>query len=283
MNTPGVRETIEGVKSLPTLPTVLAQILAAAADPEASALDLTRLISADQTLSATLLKVVNSAYYGMARRIDSITQAIVLLGFFEVRNIALAVTAFRSFSGSSSDFDRGQLWRHSLATAIAAERLAKALHLECGSSCFVAGLLHDIGKVAFDALYPTHFRRAAHQAHEEGILVRDAERVHLGMDHAEAGALLGEHWNLPAGTVECIRLHHSQCVASSRSSSTAAVVAAADYVTYLVELGELSNGRLPDAPVPEVLPGWSDELSATLSAELTQARGRIDEFIGAIG
>jgi len=281
MNTPGVRETIEGIKSLPTLPTVLAQILAATTDPESSALDLTRLIVADQTLSATLLRVVNSAYHGLPRRIDNITQAIVILGFFEVRNIALAVTAFRSVSGSSSDFDRCQLWRHSLATAMAAERLTKALHLECETSCFVAGLLHDIGKVAFDALYPTHFRRAAHQAREEGLLIRETERLHLGLDHAEAGALLGQHWNLPADTVESIRLHHSSGV--GRGSLTARLVGAADYLTYSVELGELSNGRLPDAPDPEGLPGWSEGVCQALGAEVSLARARIDEFVGAIG
>ena len=115
---------------MPTLPTVLTKILATAADPDASALDLGEHISADQSLSATLLKLVNSAYYGFHRQINTVTQAIVILGFLEVRNITLTATAFRTFKQGHPDFDRTQLWRHSLGTAMAADRIAKLLGMD---------------------------------------------------------------------------------------------------------------------------------------------------------
>ncbi len=147
VDAPEVRDAILRVRDLPTLPTVLGKILSAAADPDSSALDLGRLISSDQSLSATLLKLVNSAYYGFYRQIKSVTQAIVMLGFNEVRNLTLTATAFRTLSASTSDYDRNQLWRHTLAAAIAAERCAKMKKLSIGGA-FEAGLLHDIGKVA---------------------------------------------------------------------------------------------------------------------------------------
>ena len=117
MEKPDVRDAVTRIRELPTLPSVLGQILTIVADPDASALDLGRHITADQSLSATILKLVNSAYYGFYRQIKSVTMAIVILGFVEVRNLVLAATTFRILADSPSRFDRTQLWRHSVWTS----------------------------------------------------------------------------------------------------------------------------------------------------------------------
>jgi len=277
MSRPNMAESIGHIKTLPTLPAVLSRIMATTADPNASALDLSRHVASDQSLTATLLKLVNSAYYGHYRQIDSITTAIVMLGFHEVRNLALAATAFRTFPKGHPDFDRSQLWRHSLATAMAAESLSKMVSAPTGG-CFVSGLLHDIGKVALDVVHPRLFRDAAHQARAEARFIRETELEVLGLTHAEAGGILAERWDLPHAVVEAVRYHHEPELGKLDSSLTT-IIALADYVTYQAGLGESSNGRDPQYPDAATLrldeQGWT-----SVAQHLQQSGERINDFVG---
>lgn len=281
MSTPNVRDAILRIKDLPTLPSVLGKILATAADPDSSALDLGQHIAADQSLSATLLKLVNSAYYGFYRQISSITQAIVMLGFLEVRNLTLTATAFRTLAKSSSNYDRTQLWRHSLGTAMLAERINKRLRLGIEGS-FESGLLHDFGKVALDMLYPEDFRLAAEDAHAQGIEIGEAERNRFELDHAEVGGMLAEHWNLPPAVVEAIRYHH-QPEAAEKSPKLTALTAVANYIAYGAGLGELSNGKAPDFPKASAdLLGVTEAFAHELAEELAKEHNKVDEFLGTL-
>jgi putative nucleotidyltransferase with HDIG domain len=279
--TPGIEEAIGRVRELPTLPTVLGKILNTAADPDASALDLGKHITADQSLSATLLKLVNSAYYGFYRQVTSVTQAIVILGFLEVRNLALTATAFRCLNSGSSEFDRLQLWRHSLASAMAAEELVRLTQLDVDGA-FEAALLHDIGKVVLDMLYPELYLQAARDAHETQRLISESLREIAGMDHAEAGGILGEHWNLPPAVVAAIR-YHLDPSAAPEPSKLIYVTAAANAITYQAGLGESSNGRPVDCPqdVHEKL-GITPDICALVVKKLDASRDNIDEFLGAL-
>lgn len=276
---PSTRDAILRVKDLPTLPTVLSKILATAADPDASALDLGQHIQADQSLSATLLKLVNSAYYGFYRQIKSVTQAIVVLGFIEVRNLTLTATAFRTLKKSGSDYDRQQLWRHSLGAALAADKIAKSLGLDV-EGCFEAALLHDIGKVVLDLLYPDQFMEAARRAHAEQRYIADIEREVFNLDHAEAGGILGEHWNLPGAVVEAIRFHHQPERAQS-DPILAQITALANYLTYPAELGESSNSLAPVYPEFVVAKlGLRKEKCDEIAEKLRESRENIDSFVG---
>jgi putative nucleotidyltransferase with HDIG domain len=281
VDTPTVRDAVLRIKELPTLPSVLGKILATAADPDASALDLGQHIAADQSLSATLLKLVNSAYYGFYRQIKSVTQAIVMLGFLEVRNLALTATAFRALSKESSDYNRLQLWRHSLATATAAERIARLLNID-KDGCFESGLLHDIGKVILDMLYPEAFRDAAHTAHEEQCPIVIVEQRIFGVDHAEIGGILGEHWNLPLSVVEAIRMHHRPSDATD-DPRLVHITAVANYLTYQAGVGEFSNGCPPDRPEASIAYlKLTDDLCAKVVEHLQASQEKFDEFIGAL-
>ncbi|MCX5769507.1 MAG: HDOD domain-containing protein [Candidatus Hydrogenedentes bacterium] len=283
MARPDVRDTISKISSLPTLPSILTQILATAADPDSSAIDLGRHIASDQSLSAALLRLVNSASYGHYREIKDIATAIVMLGFFEVRNLALSATCFRHFAGSrrsASDYDRTQLWRHSVASAMAAERLAKRLHVD-GGSAFVGGLLHDIGKVVFDVLYPDEFRRAYQKARLERKYIREVELESFDLDHSVAGELLAEHWNLPHVIVESIRFHHEphNALADGRLAS---LTSWADFVTYQSGLGENSNGRDTEAPEESPVLYVPEAVWKTVMGELETSHERIDSFLGVL-
>ena len=279
MKTPNIDEALERIKSLPTLPSVLGRILATVADPDASIVELTQHVESDPSLTATLLRLVNSAYYGHPREIDSIPRAIVMLGFTEVRNLTLAISTFRSMQQGRHDFDRLQLWKHSFAAAMAAERLAKLQGIgEEGS--FVAGLLHDIGKVALDALFPASFLCAVHKAKMEGKLLRETEREIMGMDHAEVGALLGQRWDLPCAVVGAIRYHHA-LESAGEHARLASLAALADYVTYPAGLGESSNGRDVSCPTALAFEVRDEHVEAVIS-ELRLSHHRIDDLLGVL-
>jgi len=276
---PNIEDAITRVRGLPTLPSVLRQILATTADPESSVIDLGRHIASDQSLSAGLLRLVNSAAYGYNRQIDSITTAIVILGFTEIRNLALAATAFRTFGGTKSGPDLTQLWRHSLATGMAAERLAKAIQIN-REKAFVSGLLHDIGKVVFNAIYPAHARRACAIASSEESSILDAENEVFGMNHAQVGAMLGEHWQLPPAVVEAIRYHHEGSDTATEPRLVSLTVVA-NWVTYQAGLGDSCNGKKPS---PTADPGTivSNEHKEEVIKNLTESSELIDEFLGVL-
>lgn len=281
MKSTEIEEALRGIRDLPTLPAILGKILHAAADPDASAIDLGRLIAADQSLSATLLKLVNSSYYGFYRQIKTVTQAIVVLGFLEVRNLALTATAFRAFDAFPSRYDREQLWRHSLAVALASDRIAK-LTRQNSDGCFESGLLHDIGKVVLDCLYPEQFRQAAVLAESKACSIADAERETFGLTHAEVGGRLGEHWNLPEAVVETIRHHHSAREAVI-DPGQAYLVSAANALAYEAGLGEASSGAAPglDPEVADFL-GLTEEHRAAVIEELRENAPKIEAMVSTL-
>jgi putative nucleotidyltransferase with HDIG domain len=276
-----VREAVLKIRELPTLPTVLGKILSAASDPDSSVLELGELISSDQSLAATLLRLVNSAYYGFYRQIESVTQAIVMLGFLEVRKLTLTATAFRNFGKGAVHYDRVQLWRHSLASALAAENIAQTLNAPV-TGCFEAGLLHDIGKVIFDILYPDEFRKAAEMAHDQECPIYIAEEKIIGMNHAEAGGILADHWNLPESVAEAIRCHLNPREAEWDPRLTW-ITALASHITCEAGLGEASNGCA--LPYPEEIAaelGFTQENREAVIADLRENQESIDVFIGVL-
>ena len=276
---PNVEDAVARVRRLPTLPSVLRQILATTADPESSVIDLGRHIASDQSLSGALLKLVNSAAFGYHREIDNITTAIVILGFTEVRNLALAATAFRSFGGAKAGPDLTQLWRHSLATAMAAEHVAKLMRLN-RETTFVSGLLHDIGKVVLNALYPAHARRACLIAGTEKISILEAEIEIFGMDHAHIGGLLGEHWDLPQSIVDAIRFHHANA-AKAAEPQLAILAGLANTLSYGAGLGDSCNGKNP-SPTQDLGEILTEEQTAEVVKHLDEEREAIDEFLGVL-
>ena len=280
VNDPSPSITVEQIQALPTLPSVLTRILSTVADLESSALDLASHIAADQALTATLLRIVNSAYYGFKREIAGIADAIVILGFIEVRNLALAATTFDVFPNSGSGYDRVQLWRHSLAVAIASDRCARAARLVNPDTYFVAGLLHDIGKVVFDVLYPGRYPAAVAHAQKQGLRVIEMERQCFGCDHTTLGAALSMHWNLPRLISASIREHHA-AETDLTVPDCAKIVALANCAASEAGLGQTRSGTVPLLSMDSTQAlGISPEKLREIGVELRQAAPRIDALLG---
>ena len=203
-------DLVRQVRDLPSLPTSVTRVMQLTNDPKAGLSDVAQALASDQGLAARVLKLANSAYYGSSRRIGTVSEAVVILGMRTTRNLTLATSCQDMLEREVQGYflPRGALWRHSLACAAAAQNLAKRANFRGTEEAFVAGLLHDIGKVVMSAYLKAEFAQVLTRVAKGKLTFSDAEREALGFDHAEVGARLLERWNLPAALVTAVRHHH---------------------------------------------------------------------------
>ena len=204
-----LRRVTERIIGLSALPTIVTQLIALVGDPRSSARQVARLISTDQALTAKILRVANSAFYGFPRKIATVQLAIVVLGFNAVKNLALSVTVLKRFSSGTDHrlFDRQRFWQHAIGCGVAARVLARRFGGHEGEA-FVAGILHDIGKLILIEYAHDEFAEALELAERDGIAIAEAEETVLGVTHAEVGGWLAERWNLPEPLAQSISCHH---------------------------------------------------------------------------
>ncbi|MGD8564616.1 MAG: HDOD domain-containing protein [Desulfarculaceae bacterium] len=197
------KKRIQLLKNLPTLPGMIEQISRAVESKRFSAADIGKLISRDQVLTAKVLKLANSAFYGYSRKVGSLTQALVLLGFDVVKGLILTSSVFDLMKTRSLD-----LWKHSMGVATAAGILADQIEMKGMEEVSLAGLLHDLGKVVLRVHMPDDMDSVNELVEVEGLSVRDAEVEVLGFNHTHVGLWLAESWKLPQNMTDAIRWHH---------------------------------------------------------------------------
>ena len=246
-----VRRSLEGsIKELPPLPTAVMKILEVMARPDPSAVNVEAIVSADPALTAKMLRVVNSAYYGLARQISNIGQAVVILGLQQVRNVTLAVGASSTFKGTGARHQEilGQFWVHAFATSATAGLLAKRQgigrkEMEEIQTC---GLVHDIGRLFLYANFPKTFDRLVEVSRERGADFDSTELAMLGISHAKLGGQIAEKWGFPEGILNTIRDHEGPY--ESDPGAAAKIVNMADH------LNKGSYRFLQELPAPTLDP-----------------------------
>jgi putative nucleotidyltransferase with HDIG domain len=203
-----IRESLE---RLPPMPQVVTRVIEMTRDSSCNAQELQKVIGMDEVLSSRVLRLVNSARYGFARRITTLSHAVILLGFETIRNLAIGVATVRLLlrDGVRPPINRQQFWEHSLETALAASALAKHLRkdLVLREEMFLTGLLHDLGILFLSQNFPEQYRMVVGQC---GSLeeVYPVEQELLGITHGGVGAKMAERWNLPPVFAEVMRSHH---------------------------------------------------------------------------
>ncbi|MBW1780226.1 MAG: HDOD domain-containing protein [Deltaproteobacteria bacterium] len=219
MNRGHMHDIISDVRSFPSMSGVAVKVLKLIDDPESTASKIEELLRYDPGITANILKLTNSAYFGLPAKIGSVRQAIVLLGWERLGKLVMTscVNAILDKAVPGYDLPAGELWRHSIAVSIAAELLAKELGIAAGDEIFTAALLHDLGKLVLGN-YVKEDLQAIEAAAGEDIPFQVAERQVLGTDHAEVGSRLLESWSFPESLVKSVRWHHEPDAAEETST-----------------------------------------------------------------
>lgn len=203
------REVAE-IGALPTLPEIPMRILEQIADEDSSMDDIAKTVERDPSLAANILKVANSPYYGVRERVASLQLALTILGLNEIINIVTSISIVRMFPvpRQGGGFNRIKFWQHSFGSACASQMLARELGFNTEDVEFVAGLLHDIGKLIIDQYFHPRWKEIWSMREKADISQIEAEKRVMGVDHATLGSWLAQSWHLPAVLVEAITYHH---------------------------------------------------------------------------
>lgn len=202
---------IEAVNDIPALPQVAVRVMELTGHPDSTAQDISNELMKDQSITARVLRWANSAFYGFPRRIGTVTDAVVLLGFRTIRSIVLAAAVNdvldRRIEGYA--LEQGELWQHSQSSAMAARVLGRKVKYAYLDLAYTAALLHDIGKVILNRFMKETYHDVVGLVTNENISFMEAENRVLGFNHALIGSRVAEKWNLPPELVEAIALHHN--------------------------------------------------------------------------
>jgi len=241
-----IENIIHNINNLQTLPTIYSSISEAVSDPLATPEKLSKIISMDQVSSFKILKVANSPFYGFRGRIDTISQAILYLGFSEIKNIifALSIVSFFSKNKAILNFRPVDLWAHSIGVGIATRIIGSSVGEKNLENYFLAGIIHDIGKLLFFEFISGDYEKVLKFVEGNNCSIKEAETEVLGIDHCRAGQLLAEKWKLPPSFNDAILYHHAG-VKGDEQNKLIASVHIADILARALELGNAGDNLIP--------------------------------------
>jgi putative nucleotidyltransferase with HDIG domain len=251
------------VDDMPAFPKSVQKILELTRDMDCTPKDLVQVIDKDPVLTVKILKVVNSAHYSLPKQVTSINHAVVFMGFNTIKNLALGIAAIGMLPKSNAaGFDVQQYLLHSLATAGIAKQLASSMGGADPMDCFIAGLLHDFGKVVLAQFMPDEFRQALETSQRDGSSLHQALQHSIGADHALVGAMLVEKWRFPAPLVEAIRNQHG---AELKDNDMTTCVFAANQISKKLQFGFGGNACIEELP-----PAMARRLGGNLDAVIAR-------------
>ncbi|MGJ8669075.1 MAG: HDOD domain-containing protein [Oceanococcus sp.] len=227
----------ERLDQLPSLPTMVMRIHQAANDPSSSGEQLSSMVEQDPSLSARILALVNSSWFGLKARVESIEHALVVIGREELAQLALMISSEKVFRGLKGDAAKN-LWRHSSHVGEIARELGRRCNHTHISTLFTAGLLHDVGKILLFSFEGTRMQIIQRKALQLGLPDYEMEREIWGYDHARLGALMLRRWGLPANLCKIVEQHHGPLPGSSEVSQDAAIIALADHIAHRLDASE---------------------------------------------
>jgi HD-like signal output (HDOD) protein len=267
---PTVESIIEATDHLKPISDVAGKVLALLDDPDCGVSDLSDIIRHEPALTANLLKLANSAYFGLPGKIIDAKQAIVYLGMSQVVDLVLLVSCSNSFSGSHEGYGlkAGELWKSAVSGAIIANDLAQLKGLKQGSLIFTGALLRDIGKVVLDQFINPAISKIMDRVTDQSITFAEAERQVLGFDHVQVGAMVAKNWNFPDALQCVIRYYHIPLEAKG-CFLEASVVHLADALCRKLEIGP----GVDDRSYPE-----DERVVRSLGLDASRIQGVIDNF-----
>jgi putative nucleotidyltransferase with HDIG domain len=202
---------LDAIPDIPTLPEVALKVNGLLQDEDISIRKLSGIIEKDQAIVIKILRLVNSSFYQFKSKIESIPRAMVVLGLNTIRNAVLSVSVINVFphTESNNGLDIKEFWRHSIAVAVVSKHLGSKTLLESPDECFIAGLLHDVGKVVLARYFVDLFAQICTLIQEEGLTFLEAEKKVAPVNHAQIGSHLAHRWQLPSALTDAIKYHHA--------------------------------------------------------------------------
>jgi putative nucleotidyltransferase with HDIG domain len=274
-------DLLSDVTSVPSLPLLYTRLDETINHPRSSIADIAKILSEDQGLAARVLKLSNSPLFGYFSKIDTITQAVTIIGIQQVRDLALAISVMGLFEGLPEDLITMELfWRHSIGSALAARALATSQREANLERFFVAGILHDIGRLVLFTKLPDLCREMIETARTEQRCLYEIERLRLGYDHADVGGALLRRWKLPQRVAEPVEFHH-RCTQAGQFPRESAILHCADFLTHALEFGGSGDASVP----PLIVAGW-ERLAISpfqLRSIINQIETQLDDISRTLG
>jgi putative nucleotidyltransferase with HDIG domain len=276
---PSIEVIAAKVGDLPAMPQVAARAMDLIGSSRSTARELEEIISKDQATTIKVLRIANSAFYGVRGEISTLSRAIVVLGLNTLRSVIMTGVSEALHSRKQSSLKDRILWEHSVAAAIAAKTIA----IECGygapEEAYVGGLLHDIGKVVMDANMTSDYEKVVEAVYNEGVSFVDAENEVFGFDHTDVGALVAERWHLAPPLREAVQFHH-QPMGAEIDPTLCATVSLANSMCIKLGIGPERNPELSLADEESALmltlaPERLDQISAAVKARLDEEKSHL--------
>jgi HD-like signal output (HDOD) protein len=258
---------VENISTVPTVPSVLKQLSTIIENPKISLNEISHFVSKDPALTTKILQMVNSALYGFPGRISSVNHAVMLLGLNVVKGLLLSVSVFEIMHKAMIG-----LREHSIGVAIASKVIAQKKGLKEPEEVFVAGLLHDVGKVILILMYPDEYDKAVKESEASAIAIFDTERNHFSETHAAVAGWLSEKWHFPKKLCDCLANHHRPQVSTLAPLETS-IVHMADILVKARGIG-FSGDNL----VPELNPQAHEILNLT-EADLREVLKEMEDSV----
>lgn len=244
MNSLTIADVIKGIRDLPSLPIVVVELLSSFEQQDINLNALAEKVSHDQALTAKALRLANSSFYGLSRKVTTIQQAITILGFDSVRAlISTAAITHNLPAGKSSAFDFQSFWQHAIGVALCSKHIARTVGLN-QNYAFVCGLLHDVGKLVLTTNFPLQYQVVMKHRDAEDCHILNAERAVLGIDHTVVGRLLAENWKFPVLMQKAIFNHHAP--SQSDLGDIPSVVHVANAMAHALDITHDPSGLVPE-------------------------------------
>lgn len=274
-----VEAVVSRVGELPAMPKVVAEVIRLTENPSTAMAEISEIIQRDPALAAKILQVSNSPYYGLRGQVGTLKLALVILGVREVRNIVLAVSIFDTFHNADTEaLMTSNFWSHSISVAGMSKMLAHHIRVGMQGEEFMAGLLHDIGKMILWHQLGKEYARIFNQAAKSGEDLVIAEKTAFGFDHTDVGAALIERWDLPPALGDAIWLHHfhigGEPLRKAENPVLAAVVRVANQAFH-DNLAQREDGECKAADDDEA---WSILASVSLPIDRPSRREILTQF-----
>jgi HD-like signal output (HDOD) protein len=266
-----LQQALAKVTEIGSLPEVTARIVHVIEDPNAGTKAVQDAVQHDPALATKILKLVNSAFYGLPAQVASLERAIVMLGLSAVRNLALAASLSRLFKEGqiSSQFGTADLWQHSVAVGVCAKMLAQAGRALPGDEAFVAGLVHDIGLIVAHQLFRAQVKDVAERCFSEPQNYCAAEEAAIGADHQALGGALAAKWRFPPGLCHAITYHHDPSSLQPELQKVAALIYVADTLCCRGRHGFWLTAQIQE------LSDWMLDLTGVRAADLENVAGEL--------